>query len=97
MEFASEKITPGSVLATDEVAHWDLLEPSFDVRRINHSDAYSRNGVHTNFAESFFSRLRRMIGGQHHKVGARHLDAYVVTPPGSRITATIATAGSQTG
>ena len=26
--------------------------------------------------ESFFSRLRRMIGGQHHKVGGQHLDAY---------------------
>lgn len=74
--FATERIAPGSVLAADEVAHWDLLEPSFDVRRINHSDAYSRDGVHTNLAESFFSRLRRMIGGQHHKVGTRHLDAY---------------------
>jgi hypothetical protein len=27
-------------------------------------------------AESFFSRLRRMIAGQHRKVGGRHLDAY---------------------
>ncbi|NKX30021.1 transposase, partial [Rhodobacteraceae bacterium R_SAG6] len=28
-------------------------------------------------AESFFSRLRRMIGGQHLKVEGRYLDAYV--------------------
>jgi transposase-like protein len=76
VEFARERIAPGSVLSVDEVAHWDLLEPTFDVARINHSDAYSRDGVHTNLAESFFSRLRRMIGGQHHKVGARHLGAY---------------------
>ncbi len=76
VEFARERIAPGSVLSADEVAHWDLLEPRFDIRRINHSDAYSRDGVHTNLAESFFSRLRRMIGGQHHKVGTRHLDAY---------------------
>jgi transposase-like protein len=74
--FARERVAPGSALATDEVAHWDLLEPTFDVRRINHSEAYSRDGVHTNLAESFFSRLRRMIGGQHHKVDGRHLDAY---------------------
>ena len=33
-------------------------------------------GVHTNLAESFFSRLRRMIGGQQLKVEGRYLDAY---------------------
>lgn len=74
--FAQERIAHGSALSADEVAHWDLLEPAFDVRRINHSDAYSRDGVHTNLAESFFSRLRRMVGGQHHRVGHRHLGAY---------------------
>lgn len=46
------------------------------MRRINHAQAYSRDRVHTNFAESFFSRLRRMIGGQHLKVDGRYLDAY---------------------
>ncbi len=78
VEFARERIAPGSALSAAEVAHWDLLEPGFDVARINHSDAYSRDGVHTNMAESFFARLRRMIGGQHHKVGGRHLGAYAV-------------------
>ena len=34
------------------------------------------DGVHTNLAESFFARLRRMVGGQHHKVGGRLLGAY---------------------
>lgn len=46
------------------------------MRRINHSDAYNLDGVHTNLAESFFSRLRRMIGGQHLRVEGRYLDAY---------------------
>jgi transposase-like protein len=76
--FARERVVPGSVVAADEVAHWDPLMADFAMRRINHSEAYSRDGVHTNHAESFFSRLRRMIGGQHHKVGARHLGAYAV-------------------
>jgi hypothetical protein len=76
--FARERVAPGSVVSADEVAHWDLLEPDFDMRRINHSEAYSRDGIHTNLAESFFSRLRRMIGGQHHQVGGRHLAAYAV-------------------
>lgn len=65
VDFAKERIAPGSALSADEVAHWDLLEPMFDLHRINHSEAYSREGVHTNLAESFFSRLRRMIVGQH--------------------------------
>ena len=74
--FARERIAPGSTISADEIAHWDRLEPEFDVHRINHSDAYSRDGVHTNLAESFFARLRRMVGGQHHKVGGRLLGAY---------------------
>ena len=78
IEFAKTRIAPGSVVSADEVAHWDLLEPAFAMRRINHSAAYSRDGAHTNQAESYFSRLRRMIDGQHHRVGGRHLGAYAV-------------------
>ena len=63
MDFARERIAPGSTISADEIAHWDLLEPAFDVHRVNHSDSYSRDGVHTNLAESFFARLRRMVGG----------------------------------
>lgn len=74
--FARERILPGSTPSADEVAHRDLLEPPFDVRRINRSEACSRDGVHTDMAESFFSRLRRMIAGRHHKVGSGHLDAH---------------------
>jgi ISXO2-like transposase domain len=74
--FARERVAPGSVISADEVAHWDLLASSFAMQRINHSDAFSHDGAHTNHAESFFSRLRRMIGGQHHKVDAQHLGAY---------------------
>ncbi|ETX26632.1 hypothetical protein RISW2_21605 [Roseivivax isoporae LMG 25204] len=77
VDFAREWITPGSVVSADEIAHWDLLDPDFDMRRINYSEAYSRNGSHTNLAESFFSRLRRMVGGQHLRVEGRYLDADV--------------------
>lgn len=76
VDFAQERIEPGSVVSADEVAHWDLLDPGFEMRRINHSEAYSHGGAHTNLAESYFSRLRRMIGGQHLRVEGRYLDAY---------------------
>lgn len=76
VDFARERIAPGSVVSADEVAHWDLLEPDFEMHRINHSEAYSHGGAHTNLAENYFSRLRRMIGGQHLQVEGRYLDAY---------------------
>jgi hypothetical protein len=78
VDFARERVVPGSVISADEVAHWDPLMADYAMRRINHSEAYSRDGTHTDHAESFFSRLRRMIGGQHHKVSAQHLGAYAV-------------------
>jgi hypothetical protein len=71
-------VAPGSVITADEVAHWDLLMADFVMRRINHSEAYSRDGAHTNHAESFFPRPRRMIGGQHHKISVQHLGAHAV-------------------
>lgn len=76
VDFVREQTAAGTVVSADEGTHWDLLEPDFDMQRINHSEAYSLNGAHTNGAESHFSRLRRMIGGQHLRVEGRHLNAY---------------------
>lgn len=75
VDFVREQIASGTVVSADEGTHWDLLEPDFDMQRINHSEAYSLNGAHTNGAESYVSRLRRMIGGQHLKVEGQYLDA----------------------
>jgi hypothetical protein len=44
--------------------------------RIEHTDAYSRDGIHTNWAESYFAMLRKMHYGTHHQISARHLEAY---------------------
>jgi transposase-like protein len=74
--FVKERIVEGSVIAADDLRHWDVLAPSFTMERIDHSEAYSRDGAHINQAESYFSRLRRMIRGQHHRVEAAQLDAY---------------------
>lgn len=40
---------------------------------MNHSEVYSDNGKHTNMAGSHFSRLHRMIDGQHHGVSPQYL------------------------
>ena len=66
---------PHAVIHADEAAHWDVLHRHYIVKRINHSEAYSDVGC-TNQAESYFSRLRRMIAGQHHYVSPRYLHSY---------------------
>jgi transposase-like protein len=67
----------GSIFYADEATHWDALHSNLVAHRINHSEAYSYfNGVNTNQAESFFSRLRLMVSGQHHHVSAQYLYQY---------------------
>jgi hypothetical protein len=43
---------------TDEAAAWDNLHERFEVKLINHPEAYSLDGACTNWAEEHFSRLR---------------------------------------
>ncbi|MGR3437984.1 IS1595 family transposase [Salipiger abyssi] len=72
----SENVDRMSTLSADEASHWDLLHAGWVVDRINHSEVYSDHGKHTNMAESFFSRLRRMVLGQHHHVSPQYLHQY---------------------
>ena len=60
----------------DEASHWDMLHDGWKVHRINHSEAYCLDGACTNQAESYFSRLRRMVRGQHHFVSPQYLHQY---------------------
>jgi transposase-like protein len=76
VEHARNRVAPGTILFADEARHWDVLARKFRMGRIDHSVAYSENGAHTNFAESFFSRLRRMVAGQHHFVSSKYLHQY---------------------
>ncbi len=63
-------------MSADEASHWDTLHAGWNVDRVNHSEIYSDHGKHTNMVESFFSRLRRMVEGQHHDVSAQYLHQY---------------------
>jgi transposase-like protein len=65
-----------ATLSADEASHWDMLHAGWAVDRVNHSVIYSDHGKHTNWAESYFSRLRRMVDGQHHHVSAAYLHQY---------------------
>jgi ISXO2-like transposase domain len=55
---------------------WDNLHERFEVKRINHQEAYSLDGACTNWAEEYFSRLRRAEIGVHHHVAGAYLLRY---------------------
>lgn len=65
-----------ATIHADEGSGWDALHAGWDTRRINHSVAFKDEGVCTNQAESFFSRLRRMEVGTHHHIAGRYLNQY---------------------
>ncbi len=73
-----ERIALGSIVHADEASGWNRLHAYYDVMRINHSVAFSKDGACTNQAESYFSRLRRAELGQHHHISGKYLAAYAV-------------------
>jgi hypothetical protein len=74
--FVRAHVAPGTVVHADEAPGWDRLHAHYEMMRINHSVAYSLNGACTNWAESFFSRLRRAELGQHHHISGKYLISY---------------------
>src|SRR5271166_2489098 len=70
------RVARGSTVHADEARAWDDLHASFDMKRINHREAYRKDGACTNQAESYISRLRRAEIGQHHHIAGPHLDQY---------------------
>lgn len=65
-----------TTIHADEGSGWDALHAGWDTRRINHSVAFMDEGVCTNQAESYFSRLRRAEIGTHHHIAGPYLNAY---------------------
>ena len=76
LRFICQRVAPGTKVVADEAPSWNDLHGHFDVSRINHAEAYSLNGVYSNGAESFFSRMRRGEIGHHHHVAGPYLTAY---------------------
>jgi len=65
-----------ATIYADEGTGWDALHSGWDTKRVNHSIAFMDEGVCTNQAESFFSRLRRAEIGTHHHIAGPYLNAY---------------------
>ena len=74
--FIRSRIAKGAVVHADEAGSWDNLHERFEVKRINHQEAYSLDGACTNWAEEYFSRLRRPEIGVHHHIAGADLLRY---------------------
>jgi hypothetical protein len=70
--FIRARIAKGTVVHADEAASWDNPHERFEIKRINHQEAYSLDGACTNMAEEYFSRLRRAEIGIHHHIAGAH-------------------------
>jgi hypothetical protein len=72
-----QNVAAGTEIHADEAAGWNVLHGSYPMMRVNHSKEYrSEEGASTNWAESFFARLRRSEMGIHHRISGNLLQAY---------------------
>lgn len=76
LSFIRNRVERGTVVNADESASWNDLHARFEMCRINHQEAYSSADACTNWAELFFSRLRRAEIGHHHHVAGAYLIRY---------------------
>jgi hypothetical protein len=85
--FIRARIAKGTTVHADESSAWDGLHERFEMKRINHQEAYSFDGACTNQAEDYFSRLRRAEIGIHHHIAGAYLLRYAQELHGVKITA----------
>ncbi|MGH6870870.1 MAG: IS1595 family transposase [Rhizomicrobium sp.] len=76
LAWIKSRVEAGTLVNADEAPGWNDLHSKFEMKRINHQEAYSLDGACTNQAESYFSRLRRAEMGHHHHVSGPYLLRY---------------------
>ncbi len=76
LSWIKSRVEHGTVLTADEASGWDGLASKFEMKRINHQEAYSDGEACTNWAESYFSRIRRGEMGHFHHVAGLYLLRY---------------------
>jgi transposase-like protein len=76
LSFIRSRIAKGTVVNADEGNAWNDLHGQFEMRRVNHQEAYSLAGACTNMAEEYFSRMRRAEIGHHHHIAGAYLLRY---------------------
>jgi transposase-like protein len=78
LSWIKSRVEKGTVVNADEAPGWNDLASKYEMKRINHQEAYSADGACTNEAESYFSRIRRGEMGHYHHVSGPYLLRYAV-------------------
>ena len=78
LSWIKSRVLPGTIVNADEAQGWNDLQSKYEMKRINHQEAYSDGEACTNQAESYFSRLRRGELGHFHHVSGPYLLRYAV-------------------
>jgi hypothetical protein len=73
LSFIKARIAKGTVVHADESPNWNESHSRYEMKRINHEEAYSLDGACTNWAEEFFSSMRRAEIGHHDHVAGPYL------------------------
>jgi transposase-like protein len=73
----NEHVEEGASLYTDDLNSYKHLSSDYDHRVVNHAHTYVDGRVHTNGLESFWSMLKRTLGGTYVSVEAFHLFRYL--------------------
>jgi transposase-like protein len=76
LSWIKSRVAEGTVVHADESTSWNDLSSRFEMKRIDHREAYSFDGASTNWAEEYFSRLRRAEIGHHHHIAGTYLLRY---------------------
>jgi hypothetical protein len=76
LSFIRARVQPGTLVNADDAPAWNDLHARFEMKRIKHEEAYSLDGACTNWAEEFFSRMRRAEVGHHHHIAGPYLLRY---------------------
>jgi transposase-like protein len=77
-ELARPIVDPSTTIMTDGHYGYDGLDEHFTAHfTVDHSREFVRGTIHTNFAESYHSLLKRGIVGAFHHVSERHLSRYL--------------------
>lgn len=76
LSWIKSRVAEGTAVNADEAGSWDGLYGKYEMKRINHEEAYSLDGACTNTAEEYFSRLRRAEISHHHHIAGPYLLRY---------------------
>ena len=74
--FVRSKVRSGTVIQADYGTQWERLHLFYPMKRVNHSVTYSADGACTNWAESFFSRVRAAERGVYRFWSKRYAERY---------------------